>query len=98
MQDWYKSSYSPSEEALIREVENAWKSPQFTDKIRFNTEASNIMKIQGIGFSKEITLYFSKLNMMDTIFTNEDGTINKWDKLLKQNGSGIMMYAKGGYA
>ena len=76
-QDWYKSSYSPSEEAMIREVENAWKSPQFTDKIRFDAEASNIMKINGMGFSKEITLYFSKLNMVDTIFTNEDGTINK---------------------
>lgn len=38
---------------------------------------SNIIKIKGMGFSREITAYFSKLSIMDTIYTNDDGTINK---------------------
>ena len=38
---------------------------------------SNIIKIKGMGFSKEISVYFSKLSFIDTVYTNDDGTINK---------------------
>ncbi len=75
-QPWFQAGYSPSQENMIKDVENVWKSPEFNDDIRLDAEEQNFYRIKADEFSPEVKQYYEKMQFRE-VFRNDKGIINK---------------------
>ena len=70
-QEWYQEGYSPQQEAMIREVERTWKSPEYTDMMRIQAEKANLEKINNFRIIPGLKEYHFELSMWDLKYRTE---------------------------